>query len=75
MVVIFNDDHIMFDDVIAILMRSTGCGVGEAYMEAWEAHHFGKAPVHFAGRDDCEIVASMIGSIGVRTQVRREWED
>lgn len=75
MVVIFNNEITHADDVIGILMKATGCGVNEAYMETWEAHTFGKAPVHFAGRDDCEVVAAMIGTIGVRTQVRREWED
>lgn len=75
MVVILNDDHTPIEDVIEILMKATGCGLNEAYMETWEAHTYGKAPVHFSGRDECEVVASMIGSIGVQTQVRREWDD
>jgi len=75
MVLIYNNDHTAFDDVIEMLMRATGCGVQEAYTETWEAHHYGKAPVHFCKRTEAEIVASMISSIGVKTQVRREWED
>jgi ATP-dependent Clp protease adapter protein ClpS len=75
MVVIFNNDYTPFDDVIEVIMRSTGCGVQEAYTEAWEAHHFGKAPVHFCRKVEAEIVAAMISSIGVKTQVRREWEE
>jgi hypothetical protein len=41
----------------------------------WEAHTYGKAFVHFAGRTECEVIAAMIASIGVKTEVRREWED
>jgi ATP-dependent Clp protease adapter protein ClpS len=75
MVVMYNNDTTPFEDVVAIVMRSTGCGANEAYIETWEAHYFGKAPCHFAERTECEVIASMISSIGVRTQVRREWED
>jgi len=75
MVVIYNNDTTAIDDVIAILMRATGCSLQEASIETWEAHHFGKAPVHFSSRNECEIVAAMIASIGVQTQVRREWDD
>ncbi len=75
MVVIFNNDTTSMEDVIAVLMVSTGCGTQEAYMETWEAHTYGQAPVHFAERTECEIVATMISSIGVKTEVRKEWDD
>ena len=75
MVVIYNNDTNGFDEVIEILMRSTGCGIEEAYMETWEAHTYGKASVHFANRDECEIVAAMIATVGVKTQVTREWKE
>jgi ATP-dependent Clp protease adaptor protein ClpS len=75
MVEIFNNQHNTFEEVIEVLMRSTGCGVQEASIETWEAHEFGKTPVHFSSLNECEIVASMISSIGVRTTVRREWEE
>lgn len=75
MVVLFNNDVNTFDQVIEILMRATGCGTQEAFVEAWEAHHFGKTPVHFAELSECEIVAHMISSIGLKTEVRREWAE
>lgn len=75
MVVIFDNSYNTVDEVVEVLMRSTGCTLDEASIETWEAHTFGKAPVHFSDQDECEIVAAMISSIGVRTQVRREWED
>ncbi len=74
-VVIFNNDHNQVDEVIEILMRSTGCGANEAYIETWEAHTHGQAHVHFANKTECELVAAMIASIGVKTQIRREWEE
>lgn len=75
MVVIYNNDSNTVDEVIEILMRSTGCGTEEAFIETWEAHTFGKAPVHFAGFDECELVAHMVSSIGIKTEVRREWAE
>lgn len=75
MVVMFNNSHNSFDEVIEVLMRSTGCGLQEASIEAWEAHTFGRTPVHFSSQTECEIIATMISSIGVQTQVRREWEE
>lgn len=73
MVVIFNDPITTLEQVIQILMRATGCSADEAYIETWEAHNFGKAPVHFSQRDEAEVVAAMIGTIGVKTEIRREW--
>jgi ATP-dependent Clp protease adapter protein ClpS len=75
MVVIFNNDENTIEEVIEVLMRSTGCSANEAYIETWEAHTYGKAYVHFSDRTECEIVAHMISSIGVKTEVRREWDD
>jgi ATP-dependent Clp protease adaptor protein ClpS len=75
MVLIFDNESNTFEDVIMILMKATGCSAEEAYTETWEAHHFGKAPVHFSARSEAEIVAAMIGTIGVRTLVKKEWEE
>lgn len=74
-VLIFNNPVNSFNEVIEILMRSTGCGTQEAYIETWEAHTYGKALVHFASQTECEVVAAMIATIGVRTEIRREWEE
>ncbi len=75
MVVIHNNDHNSFDEVIIALMDATGCDSGEASIEAWEAHTFGKAPVHFAARSACETAAQVIESAGIRTEVAPEWND
>ena len=63
------------DEVVEVLMRATGCDAEEAAIEMWEAHTYGKAPVHFASREECEAAAGTIASIGVRTEVQPEWDD
>jgi len=75
MVVIYNDDVTPYDIVIFALMRATSCGRREAEIETWEAHTFGKAPVHFASKVECEQAAAIISSIGVKTEVCPEWEE
>ena len=73
MVVIYNNSHNTFDDVIYILIKATSCSLEEAYIETWEAHHYGKACVHFAEEAECTHTACMISAIGVRTEVCKEW--
>lgn len=75
MVMIYNNDHNTFDEVIEVLIVATGCDYEEAAIEAWEAHHFGRAPVHFSTQPECEDVASTIASIGLRTEVCKEWNE
>jgi ATP-dependent Clp protease adaptor protein ClpS len=75
MVTIYNNDHNTVGEVIGILMRATHCNREEAEVETWEAHHLGKAPVHFAERSECESAAWIISTIGVRTEVTPEWND
>ncbi len=75
MVVLYNDEVHTLDEVITILMLATACDVDEAAIETWEAHNFGKAPVHFATKEECEGAAAVISSIGLKTTVSREWED
>jgi ATP-dependent Clp protease adapter protein ClpS len=74
-VTIFNNDTNSVDEVVFVLMRATGCDQSEAEMETWEAHTFGRAPVHFAKEAECRQAAQVIASIGVKAEVAREWED
>lgn len=75
MVTIFNNDTNSFDEVIGVLMQSTGCTLEEASIEAWEAHTYGRSGVHFDAKPECERVADIISSIGVQTKVSLEWEN
>lgn len=63
------------DEVVDILMEATGCDAEEAYIEMWEAHHFGQAAVHFASESACQGIAGIISTVGVVTEVAREWND
>ena len=73
--IIFNNDANSFEEVIEIVMIATSCSFEEARIETWEAHTYGQAPVHFASEAECLRVASTIATIGVRTEVRKEWEN
>lgn len=75
MTVIFDNDDNTVDEVVDIIMQATGCDHEEAFIEMWEAHTYGKASVHFSGQSECEAVAEVIRSIGVRTEVTREWPE
>ncbi len=75
MALIYNNDHTPFDAVIIAIIEATGCSFEEAHMETWEAHHYGKAAIHFGGQECCAAVASIVSRIGVKTEVRPEWDD
>jgi len=75
MTVIFNNETNSVDEVVEVLMRATGCDAGEAAIETWEAHTYGKSPVHFASRTECERAAGIISEIGVKTEVTLEWPE
>lgn len=75
MLVIFNNDTTGFDEVILALIEGTGCDIQEAAIEAWEAHTYGEAPVHFGTESVCIQAAEPLARIGVRTDVRPEWPD
>jgi len=73
-VVIYNNDHTDRDQVCEVLINATGCDIQEALIEVWEAEAYGKACVHFAGRQECESAAFIISRIGVKTEVSPEWD-
>lgn len=75
MTVIFNNDYNSFGEVVESIVEATGCEFSEAYMETWEAHHYGKASIHFDTQVACCAVAAIVSRIGVKTEVRPEWED
>ncbi|CAN5438183.1 hypothetical protein BH11ARM2_BH11ARM2_23030 [soil metagenome] len=71
-VVVYDNDKNSFEDVIEILVLATECSVEEAEMETWEVHHLGKSVVHQAARKECEEVAGVIRTIGIKVEVREE---
>ena len=76
MTLIFNNERNSMDEVVDVLMRATGCDEDEAAIEAWEAHTYGKAPVHFAAREECGRVAEHRSSgSGCGPKSTPEWDD
>ncbi len=68
-VVVYDNDTNTVDEVILILQKATGCSLREAEMETWEVHHLGKSVVHHASAEECERVAGIIRTIGIRVEV------
>lgn len=68
-VVVYDNDTNTFDEVIWILQQATGCSLQEAEMETWEVHYLGKSVVHHASAEECERVAAIIRTIGIRVEV------
>jgi ATP-dependent Clp protease adapter protein ClpS len=69
LVIVFDNDHNTWGQVKDILQQATGCTEAEAEMETWEVHHLGKSIVHHAERPECERVAQVIRTIGIRVEV------
>jgi len=68
-VIVFDNDHNTIDEVIAILMQATGCGIEEAAMETWEIHNLGKSIVHHGSSAECHRAAAIIRTIGIKVEV------
>ncbi|HTE19851.1 MAG TPA: ATP-dependent Clp protease adaptor ClpS [Armatimonadota bacterium] len=68
-VIVFNNEVNTFDQVIGILQKATGCSLEEAEMETWEVHNLGQSRVHYASRPECDRVAAIISTIGIKVAV------
>jgi len=71
-VVVFNNEHNTWDEVVDILMTATGCSHPEADMETWEIDNLGKSVVHHGAEQECQDAAEIIRSIGIRVEVAVE---
>ena len=71
-VIVFNNEHNTYEEVAGILMRATGCNAKEAEIETWEVDHLGKSVVHHGEEKECERIASIIRTIGIKVEVRQE---
>ena len=71
-VIVYDNDKNTVDQVIQILMQATACTQEEAEIETWEVHHLGKSVVHHGGQEECDRVAGIIRTIGIRVEVVEE---
>ena len=68
-VVLFNDEVHTFDEVIAQIMKATGCARARAEELTWEVHNAGKAIVFSGGMPRCIEVSSILEEIMLMTQI------
>ena len=71
-VIVFNNEVNTWNEVILILQKATGCSADEARMETWEVHNLGKSTVHHGTQEECDRVAAIIRTIGIKVEVRSE---
>jgi ATP-dependent Clp protease adaptor protein ClpS len=71
-VIVYNNDHNTWDEVVDVLMRATGCTRDEAEIETWEVDNLGKSVVHHGESEECERAASVIRTIGIKVEVVQE---
>lgn len=71
-VIVYDNDKNTWDQVVYILMKATGCTREEAEIETWEVDNLGKSVVHHGNKRECEKVASIIRTIGIRVEVVEE---
>src|SRR5262245_12349090 len=69
MVILFNDDHHTFDEVIAQVQKATGCGPGEAFQITYAAHSHGQAVAYVGERPACEQVAKVLREIDLHVEI------
>lgn len=68
-VLLFNDDHHTFDEVISQVCKATGCSGEKGESIAWEVHTMGKALVFEGDLIECLRVSSVLEEIALHTQV------
>ena len=68
-VILFNDEIHTFDEVIAQLIKATGCNVARAEALAMEVHTNGKAVVFGGELLRCMEVSSILEEIKLMTQI------
>ena len=68
-VILYNDDHHTFDEVIVQVSKATGCSGFEAEGVAWEVHTRGLATVFEGDLFNCLKVSSILEEIALHTQV------
>jgi ATP-dependent Clp protease adapter protein ClpS len=68
-VILFNDDVHTFEEVIAQLIKATGCSTARAEAIAWEVHTRGKSAVFEGSMDECVRVSAILEEIALHTQI------
>jgi ATP-dependent Clp protease adapter protein ClpS len=70
-VILYNDDHHNFDEVILQLQKATGCSLEEAEAITDEAHSSGRAIAYTGTQEECERVAGILRQIRLQVETDR----
>jgi len=65
-VVLFNDEHHSFEEVVIHVQRSVKCDLNKAYSITIEAHNNGKAIAYQGNLETCEMVESRLAGPPLR---------
>lgn len=68
-VILYNDEHHTFDEVIVQLIKAINCSFEKARAFAFEVHVKGKALVHTGSMQSCLKVSSILEEIALHTQI------
>ena len=68
-VLLYNDDIHTFEEVIAQLIKATGCSVAQAERHAWTVHTQGKDTVYEGSFEDCLRVQGVLNEIMLVTEI------
>ncbi len=68
-VILYNDDHHSFDEVIVQLIKAIQCSFEKARGFAFEVHVKGKAMVFSGDMPECLKVSSILEEIALHTQI------
>jgi ATP-dependent Clp protease adapter protein ClpS len=66
---VIDNDYNTYEEVIKVVMLALGVSFEEAYSVAWEIDHLGSCVVAHGSWEACSEIASIIGGIGIETQV------
>jgi ATP-dependent Clp protease adapter protein ClpS len=68
-VIILNDNVHTFDEVIAQIMKATGCSPDHAADVAWKIHNEGEAVCFTGSKERAELVASILEELNLRVRL------
>lgn len=68
--ILYDDDIHTFEEVIAQLMKATGCGLEKAEELTWKVHNEGKAIVHEGEFEECLKIDSVLKEIQLITEIK-----
>lgn len=68
--ILYDDDIHTFEEVIAQLMKATGCSLTEAEEKTMKVHNDGKALVHEGEFEECLRIDGVLKEIQLVTEIK-----